>query len=206
MATVIGALPYSDTGETCSFADDYDEICPWVTPGSPDVVYSYTPASNIAIDISLCNSAYDTKVYVYDGGCPGTLVACNDDACGGSYRSQLSGVGLTAGNTYYIIVDGYGADCGDYTIDVTEAVPPPNCPPDTLFGQPVHGPGDPWTAINSDAGSGYLVYENFWGVNGDICDIHFWGLDLYWDIDLGWVECDEDPMTFEIKFYQNDPN
>jgi len=210
-ATVIGALPYFDTGETCSFMDDYDEICPWDAPGSSDVVYEYTPASDIAIDISLCDSAYDTKVYVYVGGCPGTLVACNDDACGDDgYKSQLLGVSLTAGNTYYIIVDGYGGECGDYIIDVTEVVPPPpgpNCPPDTLFGQPAHGPGDPyWTAITSDANTSgsYLVYENFWDVDAPICDIHFWGLSLYND-GVSWYECDEDPMTFEIKFYQNDP-
>ncbi|MHC4498587.1 MAG: DUF7901 domain-containing protein, partial [Planctomycetota bacterium] len=195
----IAALPFSDAGNTCGYVDDYDEICPW-SSFSPDVAYSYAPASNITIDISLCNSLYDTKVYVYEGGCPGTLVACNDDSCG--YQSELIGVSLTGGNTYYIIVDGYGGDCGDYIIDVT-SVPLPNCPPDTLFGQPVHGPGDPWAAINSDANSGYLVYENFWDVNGYICDIHFWGMDVYYDPILGWIECDEDPMTFEIKFYQD---
>ncbi|GAH78075.1 unnamed protein product, partial [marine sediment metagenome] len=196
--------PFSDTGNTCSFVDDYDPGC--TSGGSSDVVYEYTPGSDTTVDISLCGSAYDTVLYVYENDCSPPEIACNDDACGGSgYQSQLLGVSLTAGNTYYIIVDGYGGDCGDYIIDVTEVVPPPNCPPDTLFGQPVHGPGDPWTAITSDANSGYLVYENFWGVNGYICDIHFWGLTLYND-GMSWYECDEDPMTFEIKFYQNDPN
>ncbi|MHC4344678.1 MAG: DUF7901 domain-containing protein [Planctomycetota bacterium] len=75
----------------------------------------------------------------------------------------------------------------------------PNCPADSLFSQRVAV--DPCTsaAITSDANSTYLVYENFWDIGGTICDIHFWGLNLT----CCWFECDEDPMTFEIKFYQD---
>ncbi|MFQ5499880.1 MAG: hypothetical protein ACE5FH_09425, partial [Candidatus Zixiibacteriota bacterium] len=39
-ATVIPSLPYSNTGTTDGYADDYDETCPYNAPGSPDVVYS----------------------------------------------------------------------------------------------------------------------------------------------------------------------
>ncbi|MHC4213131.1 MAG: DUF7901 domain-containing protein, partial [Planctomycetota bacterium] len=79
-----------------------------------------------------------------------------------------------------------------------------DCPANTLFGQVVHDPCDNWATYASDANIPQLVYENFWGVNGPICDIHFWGLDLYLDPILGTIECDEDPMTFEIKFYEDD--
>ena len=66
--TVISSLPYSDTGTTAGYTDDYDEICPFDTPGSPDVVYEYTPTVDEYLDITLCNDAtdYDTKIYVYD--------------------------------------------------------------------------------------------------------------------------------------------
>ncbi|HEX9751685.1 MAG TPA: hypothetical protein VGB22_10450, partial [candidate division Zixibacteria bacterium] len=124
-ATPIPSLPYSNTGTTSGFADDYNEICPF-DPGSyaPDVVYSYTPASDQLIDIDLCPSLYDTKVYVYEGS-PSTLVACNDDFCGtDGWRSRLECVPLTGGQTYYIVVDGYSnLDFGDYTIDVSETDP-----------------------------------------------------------------------------------
>ncbi len=140
-ATVISTLPFSDSGNTCSFTDDYDEICdPAVDfPGSPDVVYSFTPATNVSVDISLCgNSAYDTKLYVYEGVCPdtmqsGTQIACNEDFCLTPsiefvLVSSLSQVPMVAGTTYYIVVDGTndqvafpGLECGNYTIDVTEA-------------------------------------------------------------------------------------
>ena len=124
-ATVIAALPFSDTGSTVGAVDDYDEVCPFTGSTSGDLVYSYTPAANMAIDVSLCDSLYDTKVYIYEGACPGTVVACNDDAgCGFTgYQSELEGVNLTAGSTYYIVVDGYGGATGDYVIDVVENVP-----------------------------------------------------------------------------------
>lgn len=129
-ATVIAALPYTDTGATCSFVNDYDEICPYSGSTSPDVVYSYMPTQAENITVDLCASQYDTKVYIYAGGV-GNLVACNDDAgCGYSgYQSKVAGVAVTAGVTYYIVVDGYGGACGTY--NMTVSAPPPcvvDCP------------------------------------------------------------------------------
>jgi hypothetical protein len=117
----IGSLPFSDTGYTCDNINDYDEVCPYTGSTSPDVVYCYSPAADGAIDISLCDSMYDTKVYVYENAVtPGAPHACNDDAgCGYSgFQSELTNVPVTGGNTYFIVVDGYGGSCGDYIIDV----------------------------------------------------------------------------------------
>ncbi len=118
-----GGLPYNDAGNTCSNADDYDEACPYTGSTSPDVVYSYTPATDVVVDIDLFGSAYDTKVYVYENAAtPGSPYACNDDFYF-DFVSKIEGLFLSAGNTYYIIVDGYGTDCGDYTLTITEFVP-----------------------------------------------------------------------------------
>ena len=82
------------------------------------------------------------------------------------------------------------------------------CPANTLnnppTGQPPHDPGDSWTGGVSDlrTGSGYaslIRYESFSGVTSPICDIHFWGLSLSYP----WAACTEDPMTFDITFYQD---
>jgi hypothetical protein len=81
-------------------------------------------------------------------------------------------------------------------------LPSPVCPFNTLFGQvPTHPDSFPgaWT---SDIQFPYLVFDNFWELEDTICDIHWWGLSLGWD-GSGWFLCDEDPMTFEIKFYTN---
>ena len=61
----------------------------------------------------------------------GNLLGCNDDmlGCGAmGYQSWLS-VELVAGNTYYIVIDGYGSDCGTYELDIQEHVPCVYCPP-----------------------------------------------------------------------------
>lgn len=145
-AQTIPGVPYSDVGNTCDCSDNYDEICPFDAPGSPEVVYSYTPAQDECVNITLCNgSAYDTKLYVYENVCgayqSGTFFACNDDACPG-FVSELENLFLTGGNTYYIVVDGYDGECGDYQIDISPCGPPCDvtCDPgSTPEGEPVCG-------------------------------------------------------------------
>ena len=119
-AFVIPGLPFNDTGTTVGYFNDYDEICPYSGSTSPDVVYSFTPAGNIDVDIDLCGSDYDTKLYVYDSSL--VQVACNDDFYSGApcglYVSFLEAVPLNAGETYYIVVDGYGTAAGNYVLSV----------------------------------------------------------------------------------------
>ena len=59
----IPGLPFYDTGNNCGYEDDYDFMCPY-GGWSPDVVYSFSPETDMAIDIDLCNSRYDTKLIV----------------------------------------------------------------------------------------------------------------------------------------------
>ncbi len=140
-AVPIPALPYSDAGNTCTNIDDYDEVCPFTGSTAPDVVYSYTPGADTELDISLCNSGYDTKLFVYENAwTPGVPYACNDDACGSDgFRSELTCVPMTAGNTYYIVVDGYFGACGDYSLSISECTPcTAECPPGSqIEGEPV---------------------------------------------------------------------
>ena len=116
--------------------------------------------------LTLCgNSDYDTKLYVYENVCPSGPHACNDDFCStpsflSPFVSALSNVALTAGNTYYIVVDGFAGAAGNYTLDVTGFAPPPpgltDCPPDSLFGQPPSNPNDAWTfGIADENGTGF---------------------------------------------------
>jgi len=128
------------TGTTVGFINDYDAICPYSGSTSPDVVYKMTlPDSLNGLIIELCDSWYDTKVYVYsaadlaDGDT--TNVACNDDYCSSDsslYTSYLEmgsmmaeEGGVSAGD-YYIVVDGYGNSEGTYWMEVSEMIPPPN--------------------------------------------------------------------------------
>ena len=157
-AANIPVIPYSDSGNTCAFLNDYDEVCPYAGGTAPDVVYQHTPGANIVVDISLCNSILDTKVYVYEN-VAGNLVDCNDDACGSpnGFQSELIGVPMNAGNTYYIVVDGYGTDCGDYELSITENVPCiVDCPP----GSVAEGEVDCFTDYNDTYNAGCNVVPN----------------------------------------------
>jgi len=124
-ATVIGTLPYTDTDNSCAFFDDYDEVCPYSGSTAPDAVYAFTPDMDMEICIDLCYSLYDTKVFVYENEwTPGFPYACNDDfyfaAPCYTYSSAIEDLPVYAGNTYYIVVDGYYGSCGTYQLDVGE--------------------------------------------------------------------------------------
>ncbi|HSN55939.1 MAG TPA: hypothetical protein VLT32_14800 [Candidatus Sulfomarinibacteraceae bacterium] len=213
-ATVISSLPYTDDGTTVGYTNDYDEVCPYSDSTSPDVVYAFTPATDMAIDISLCvgTTNYDTKLYVYEGSCPGAgNIACNDDECTAplypsSFVSSLTAVPLTGGQTYYIVVDGYGGDSGPYSIDVAEWQPPPppvECDgPELLYYQTVHTPDDSWNAFTSGQTSSfnYTVFDNFNSDMFSVTDFHWWGLSLFWT-GSGWTTCDPTGMTFDITFH-----
>jgi len=111
-ATVIGSLPYNDTGTTSGYSNDYF--------GAPDVVYSYTTSAETIVDVSLCGSSYDTKLYIWNSSL--VQIAYNDDYCG--LQSQVNNVVLPAGDTYYIIVTGFGSGSGNYVLNVTQLLGP----------------------------------------------------------------------------------
>jgi hypothetical protein len=130
-AVVIPDLPYYTTGTTAGYADDYDEACPYTGSTSPDVVYAWTASMSGYVEIFTCESAYDTKIYAYENEyTPGAYYACNDDNpdCPGPvYRSWIQQMPVTAGGTYYIVVDGYGGDFGEYLFTVQQVVGPEPC-------------------------------------------------------------------------------
>jgi hypothetical protein len=178
-ATNIPGLPYSDTGNTCGYTNDYDETCPYTGSTSPDVVYSFTPGSDGLIGVDLCGSQYDTKTYIYDSGL--NLVACNDDfyvedPCG-VYVSRIENAPLMAGETYFIVIDGYGGDFGAYTLDIyphmewcyepypdSEGEPPlPDDYVDYHNGGCDTPPDYPFQAITGDAdGNAFLSGRSGW--------------------------------------------
>jgi hypothetical protein len=119
-SAAIISVPDTVSGTTSGYADDYDYACPY-SATAPDVVYSYTPVTDEMVVISLCNPGtnYDTKLYVYKDVCgvDDSVVACNDDFC--DLLSELSDVELDSGSTYYIVVDGYASQSGDYELTVS---------------------------------------------------------------------------------------
>jgi len=72
--------------------------------------YKFTPPFSANLSMDTLSSSYDTVLSVW-AGTPGSLanLACNDDISSGvQVQSQLTGVALTAGTTYYIMVGSFG--------------------------------------------------------------------------------------------------
>src|SRR5882724_8102879 len=108
---------------------------------APEQVYRWTPAVSGTATIQTCGAGttFDTVLYLRSGACAsGSEVAagCNDDACtnatGLNRASRLTPT-VTAGQTYYIVVDGYGGAQGLYGLSVT---PPVGSPTTTTSTQP----------------------------------------------------------------------
>jgi hypothetical protein len=45
-----------DSRNSCAYADDYDEACPYRGSSAPDVVYRYAATVDLPLRISLCYS------------------------------------------------------------------------------------------------------------------------------------------------------
>jgi hypothetical protein len=140
----IPSLPFMGTGSTCPYLNDYDEACPYPESVAPDVVYAYLATADVVVNVSLCESSYDTKLYIYEN-VEGDLVCCNDDAgCGpNGYASYMENIFLYAGNTYFFIIDGYNEDCGEYVLQIDPVSPCAlTAPPGAIIeGEPACGPG-----------------------------------------------------------------
>ncbi|MBD3232801.1 MAG: T9SS type A sorting domain-containing protein [candidate division Zixibacteria bacterium] len=176
---VIAQLPFADFGNTCEFMNNYDEQCPFGGTLAQDVVYAYSTTYDMTAVISLCSgSDYDTKVYVYENlYTPGNYYACNDDHCStpnypDPYVSKLENIFLTGGNTYFIVVDGYGEECGNYTLDIFEMLccdvdmipddDPVIVPPGGSFGLTGYIGNPTPDPIITDVWGGVLYQGNFY--------------------------------------------
>ncbi|MBJ7452334.1 MAG: immunoglobulin domain-containing protein [Blastococcus sp.] len=86
--------------------------------GGGSVWYSWTPTSSGSATIDTAGSAFDTTLAVYTGTAVNALTAraSNDDVSSGVLSSRVT-LTVTAGTTYRIAVDGYGAARGAITLN-----------------------------------------------------------------------------------------
>ena len=173
-ATVIEYLPYENAGTTVGYFPDYgpydemvdadgdgypDLYCEYLgwlgsTGAGPDVVYALSLADATNLQVSLCGSGYDTALGIFTMEDDGTgtmvpvLVAANDDFC--ALQSEIN-CELPAGD-YFLVVSGYSANEGDYTIVVQDLddVPP-------VAGYVVYRDGEP---VGQTVGIDATTYED----------------------------------------------
>jgi hypothetical protein len=135
------SLPFNDSDDLWTYANDID----FGYGTSPDVVYHYTPTADGCISVSLCDSNYDSMLWVVDAATM-NIVAWNDDGIDcDAFQSQISWMYVYAGVLYYYVVDGYGGSAGLYVIDVfdRDCPPPVECPEGAILeGEPCQDPYD----------------------------------------------------------------
>jgi len=92
---------------------------------APGLWYKITGTGG-SMTATLCgNATWDTKLSVFAGNC--SLLTCvdgNDDACGLQSEVNWSS---TFGTEYYILVHGFGANTGIFTLDVNSAQANDDC-------------------------------------------------------------------------------
>ncbi|QQX76674.1 MULTISPECIES: T9SS type A sorting domain-containing protein [Aequorivita] len=92
---------------------------------APDVFYKFTgDGSAQLVTISLCAATdYDSVLRVFDDCDLANELAFNDDSCGLQSELTFTSDGTS---TYYIMVEGFGSNSGNFSLDVTCAEPLPN--------------------------------------------------------------------------------
>lgn len=122
----IGSLPYSTTDNTSNYGDDYSAAdCDDDYISGDDVVYAFTPATNMTVNVSLTDLD-DTYagLYVLDG-CLDATHTCLDFVGNGSSTGNMSvQVDLISGTTYYIVISTYTTPQSvGYTLSLEEILP-----------------------------------------------------------------------------------
>jgi hypothetical protein len=122
MGTTVGAT--GDRTSSCASED------------TADVWHCWTADCTGRARFSLCGSAFDTTLSVFDA-CDGSERVCNDDACPSGSFASAANLSVVSGETYYVRVSGFNGDRGDYTLNVEPCtaepqaccLPSPSCFP-----------------------------------------------------------------------------
>ncbi len=125
----IASLPYNATGQTTCGAGDDITATNASTCGSTnyfvddDKVYTFTPATSGSITVTLNSTQSWTGMMLYDG-CPfsANCITYVQSSASGSKSFCTS---VVAGNTYYLVIDGWGTFGGcisSFSLDITAPV------------------------------------------------------------------------------------
>jgi hypothetical protein len=165
------------TGDTTTATNDYSPAqgathCTTFAETGPDLVYVFTPQTTGRYKVSLTQSApgFDAALYVLSSCPSGPVTSClgGSDQVGNLAPEGVS-LNMTAGQPYYLVVDGFGSAAGAFTLAVDPTTPGPtndscSAPLALTAGTPVSvdttnatddldpDPGAPGCAATSGAG------------------------------------------------------
>lgn len=121
--TSIASLPYNQSSTTCGAVNDIASgdvasLCGSTSYyGGEDKVYSFTPATSGTVTLTLTSAGTYTGMMLYDGCVfSGNCVGYQQSSTG----NKSMCVGVTAGHTYYLLLDySTSGSCNTYTIDIS---------------------------------------------------------------------------------------
>ena len=131
---VVTALPFSASGNTADYGDNYSSSdVPAVAPGAitngtgtssylngDDVVIAYTPSVDQLIDITTTNDDDWIGLWAFTG-CPFSSTVGYHVATGGTTRA-INELPVTAGTTYYFVISSWPSpQSTDFTISIKES-------------------------------------------------------------------------------------
>jgi hypothetical protein len=119
-------LPFSTIGTTFGAGNDLDpgQSCfsSALSTRGADVVYQFTPGDTQVYNITVTPFAdYDVSLFLTTD-CA-TIANCSGRDITGAGSPETLLQNLIAGTTYFIVVDGFGGDTGDFTFSLTPSIP-----------------------------------------------------------------------------------
>ena len=147
-------------GTTAGKTDSMDSPCS-SDQDAPEVFYKITPTTDVTLKAKVEKEFYDGIIYLIDSCASTDSIACND-----GFSSDKITADLVAGTTYYLVIDGYHSESGEFNLDV-ELIGPeapivcdPACDVDKETCSDVEGT----PTCTCDADKGYF-YNGFTCVN-----------------------------------------
>ena len=156
-ATVIPAnnLPFSAMGTTFGATNDRNPGPPCIRNSQfatgADVVYQFTSPDTQNYDLTVTPVGnYDVTVYIVNN-C-NSLSGCSSGDNAGSGAAETLRRNMAVGQTFFIIVDGFQGDAGDFTISLVPTQPRTPAPPTDLSATAVSATqiNLSWTDNSSD--------------------------------------------------------
>ncbi|HVT73334.1 MAG TPA: immunoglobulin domain-containing protein [Lacunisphaera sp.] len=94
--------------------------------GGHSVWWKMTPGQSGTLNLTTAGSNFDTTLAVYTGQSVDTLNLVTEDIhIGPAQHSSAVSASVTGGTTYYIAIDGYSADYGSISLNVSLVIPQP---------------------------------------------------------------------------------
>ncbi|MEK6289067.1 MAG: choice-of-anchor D domain-containing protein [Acidobacteriota bacterium] len=113
-ASTFGASNDSDPGASCFTSSQ--------STHGPDILFQFTPGDSQLYIITVTpNGRFDASVYLTTD-CA-TIAGCFGVDVGGSGTPEILRRSLDAGTTYFVVVDGFGGDAGDFTLSLEPSMP-----------------------------------------------------------------------------------